>query len=383
MNKTITNLLFFVAIISCAFYNGLDDPRAKLLSATCFGTLALIAVLKNKQDYPKTKVFKRWLTWFAVAFLVNCIYGFMNPHTGLLFKFDQDIAIPLIAAYVGFYLFELPEDKKGWFLLPLCGMAGVIAVYTVSVGLGGFIINENSGALELAKNQLGAAFDVFAIIAIVCAMEKDTKLIYRGLYGAFSVLNIYPALYFGCRTALLCYFICVFVLLFQAFRWKGIIAIPFIIGLLALVGGESIQEMIYTSFVGGRDATDMDSLTSGRVTHAETSLDYFFSHPIFGFYGSGDGYNVMPPNAHIYILYRLTKWGIIGAIPYLLLYFSVFKIAYYGYKENKHLIVGMFLLTFVESFAEYAPPFGPGSCFVPAFVFLGAYIRQSKYIQKL
>ena len=153
-----------------------------------------------------------------------------------------------------------------------------------------------------------------------------------------------------------------------------------IIGLLALVGGESIQEIIYTSIVGSRDVTDMDSLTSGRLSHADLSLDYFLSHPLFGFYGSGDGFNAMPPNAHIYILYRLTKWGLIGAIPYLLLYFSVFKIAYYGYKEKRLLIVGMFLLTFVESFSEYAPPFGPGSCFVPAFVFLGAYMRQSKYI---
>ena len=369
MSKNIINILFFIAIISCAFYNGLNDQRAKLLSAVCFGTLALIAVLKNKQDYPKTNVFKYWLTWFIVAFLVNCIYGFMNPHIGLLFKFDHEIAIPLVAAYSGFYLFELSEDKKGWFLLPLCGLTGVIAVYSVYVGLGGFIINDNSGALELAKNQIGAAFDVFAIIAIVCAMEKDTKLIYRCLYGVFSVLNIYPALYFGCRTALLCYVICVFVLLYRAFRWKGIIAIPMIIGLLALAGGESIQEMFYTSFVGSRDATDMDSLTSGRLSHADISLDYFLSHPLFGFYGSGDGFSAMPPNAHIYILYRLTKWGLIGAVPYLILYFSVFKIAYYGYKEKRLLVVGLFLLTFVESFAEYAPPFGPGSCFVPAFVF--------------
>ena len=71
MSKNIINILFFIAIISCAFYNGLNDQRAKLLSAVCFGTLALIAVLKNKQDYPKTNVFKYWLTWFIVAFLVN------------------------------------------------------------------------------------------------------------------------------------------------------------------------------------------------------------------------------------------------------------------------------------------------------------------------
>lgn len=383
MNKFLTNLLFFVAIISCAYYNGLDDQRAKLLSAVCFGTLALIAVLKNKQNYPMTNVFKYWFTWVAVAFLVNCTYGFMNPHTGLLFKFDQDIAIPLIAAYSGFYLFELPEDKKGWFILPLCVLAGVIAVYTVSVGLGGFIISEFSGSLELAKNQIGAAFVVFAIIAIVCALDKETKMLYRGLYGIFSVLNIYPALYFGCRTALLCYFICVLVLFFRVFRWKVIIVIPVIIAFLAVFGGESIQEMIYTSIVGRRDATDMNDLTSGRLSHANLSLDYFFSHPLFGFFGSGDSFNAMPPNAHIYILYRLTKWGIIGAIPYLLLYFSVFKIAFYGFKEKNLLIFSLFLLIFIESFSEYAPPFGPGSCFVPAFVFLGAYMRQSNYIQKL
>lgn len=382
MSKILTNLLFFVAIISCAFYNGLDNLIAKFLSGACFGALALMVIIKNKQEYPKTKVFKYWLTLFAIAFVVNCIYGIINPHTGLLFKFDQEIAISLIAAYVGFYLFDLPEDKKNWFFMPMCGLTGVIAVYSVSVGLGGFIITETS-SIELAKNQIGAAFDVFAIVAIVCAMDKDTKLICRGGYVAFSILNIFPAIYFGCRTALVCYFICMFILVFQEFRWKGILVIPAVIALLAAFGGETVRDMIYSSIVGQRDATDMDNLTSGRITHAVTSLGYFFSHPFFGFYGSGDGYNVMPPNAHIYILFRLTKWGVFGAIPYMLLYFSVFKIAYYGFKERNFLISGIFLLAFIESFAEYSPPFGPGSCFVPAFVFLGAYIRQCNYIQKL
>lgn len=383
MSKYLTNLLFFTAIITCALYNGFNDQRAKALSAVCFGILALIAIFKNKQAFPPIKIFKHWFTWFVIAFLVNCIYGLMNPHTGLFLKFDQNIAIPLIAAFTGFYLFDLPENKKGWFLMPLCVLTGIIAVYSVSIGLGGFIISENPGTLELAKNQIGAAFDVFAITAIVCALEEDTKLIFRGLYGICSILNIYPALFFGCRTALLCYFMCVFVLVFQKFRWKGIIAISVIITLLVFWGGDTIQEMVYTSIVGGRDVTDMDNLTSGRLTYAEASFHYFLSHPLFGFFGSGDSWNVIPPNAHIYILFRLTKWGILGAIPYLILYFSVFKIAYYGYKDKNFLISTIFLLTFIESFTEYAPPFGPGSCFVPAFVFLGAYMRQSNYIQKL
>lgn len=383
MNKYFVNLLFFIAIISCAYYNGFDNPRAKTISAICFGILALFAMFKNKQYFPKTKVFKRWFFLFTLTFLVNSVYGLINPHTGLFLKFDQDIAIPLIAAYAGFYLFDLPDSRKELFFLLLCVLAGVIAVYSVYVGMQGFIINENSGTIELAKNQIGAAFDVFAIIAFVCAMDKDTKLIFRTIYGVSSVFNIYPALYFGCRTALLCYFLCVIVLVFQEFRLKGVFAISVIIAFLSEFGGDTIQEMIYNSIVGTRDATDMDDLTSGRLSSAMTSFNYFLSHPLGGFFGSGDGFYQMPPNAHIYILYRLTKWGIIGAIPYLLLYFSVFKIAFHGYKEKNFLIVGVFLLTFVESFAEYAPPFGPGSCFVPAFVFLGAYMRHSKYIRML
>lgn len=383
MSKYITNLLFFVAIISCAYYNGLNNPIAKILSAVCFGILALMAVFQNKQNSPQTKVFRHWLKWYFVIFFVNSLYGLLNPHTGLFLKFDQEIAIPLVAAFSSFYLFDLPKDKNHWFLLSMCALTGVIAVYSVSAGLGGFVINENSGGLELAKNQIGAAFDVFAIIAICCAMHNGTKLIYRGLYISFSILNIYPALFFGCRTALLCYFICVLILIFQEFRWKGIFAIPLIIALLAVFGGDTIQDMLYSSIVGERDVTDMDSMTSGRLTHAETSFAYFLSHPLFGFFGSGDGFDLMPPNAHIFILFRLTKWGILGAIPYFVLYFSIFKIAYLGFKERNYLISCVFLLAFIESFAEYAPPFGPGSCFVPAFVFLGAYMRQCNYNHKL
>lgn len=377
--KTIYIILYAIAMAATIYYNGMNDPRAKMVSMALFAVLFVLALLKRWKSKTNPKIFDKWLVWFLLACSVNFLLAFDKMNIESLL--NTEIAMPLMVAFSSYYLFDVKRDKLPLVMLPICLFAAYCAIMSVLSGLGGFQVMEY-GEAEVAKNQVGIAFTSIAIICAVFMLEEK-RFIFKASYAVLSIANLYPAIFFGCRTALLSYMLVVSFLLFRDYRWKGLIVLPLLILLVAVVGGADLNNLLYDSIVGRRDFNDVDNLTSGRLTHATLSVEYFLRHPILGFYGSGDGYNQMPPNAHVFLLYRLTKWGIIGAIPFVALYISVFKVSLSSVQSKDMLIAGLFLTALIESFSEYAPPFGPGSSFIVPFILLGYSFHQTSAIEIL
>ena len=366
-------MLFSIAMVVTFYYNGMDVLIAKYIAMSIFAFLFLMAVIKSGREADKPKIFRSWLGWFVLACLVNLLMS-LNNRFSLEFIINLEIAMPLMVAFSAYYLFDIKREKLPYYMLPVCVAAAYFAVESVLSGLGGFVVSEFYDD-DIAKNQIGAAFSSMAIICLVFLLELKRPVLKIG-YGALSIICLYPAIFFACRTALLSYLFVAAILLFRDYKFKGLIILGALIGAYALFASDSIEAILYDSVVGRRDSSDLDDLTSGRITHATQSLAYFFSHPFLGFYGSGDSFSQMPPNAHIFLLYRLTKWGILGAIPFIALYFSVFKIMIRSFRTKNMLTAGTLFLAVIESFSEYAPPFGPGSCFVVTFILVGYYLRN-------
>lgn len=366
MVKKFCILLFMIACSATIYYNGLDNNTSKMLAMACFGVLFLFAVFDQIKRRQLLSLFKRWLAWIILAMTVNMLYGL--PANSIL-----EIVFPLVVAFESYQLLDIPRNQWSVFFLPLCVFSSVCAVWSVLYGLGSLSIAEYYDN-DIAKNQIGAAFTTFAIISAMFVVEEK-RLLLKILFTVASIVNLYPALFFTCRTALLCYAIVVCFILFRVYGWRGFIVIPIIVLVVVCMGGSKLGNLLYESIVGTRDIYDVDDISSGRVTYAKISLDYFLEHPFFGYYGAMDGSN-MPPNAHIFLLYRLTKWGLLGSIPFLVLYFSVIKIFFKSIKHREVLVMGTLFLALMESFSEYSPPFGPGSCFIPVFMIVGMYLRN-------
>lgn len=377
MSSKFIYILFSIGLIATIDYNGLNNPRAKLVAMGCFAFLFVLALIRKKnrrENSPNRAIFGNWIKWFVIACAVNVFYYFLFDRD--VDVLNQEIALPLMVTFASYTLFDLDEDKQPLFFLLIATFSAFFGFVTITTGLGGFNIVANSGGTELAKNQIGAAYTTVAIIAAVFAMGKNIKLFYRLSFGMLSIFNLYPAIYFGCRTAQLCYCIVVLFLLYEEYGKKAIFLIPVLFIIVFILGGSTLQTTIYEAFIGGRDITDADDLTSNRVTQFWDSFYYFLEHPFLGFYGSGDSYAVMPGNAHMFVMLHLAKWGIIGSIPFLALYFNIFKILLDSIKKKQILLSGTLFLAFTESLAEYAPPFGPGSCFLIIFFIIGIYLKK-------
>ena len=378
MNKKIYPLLYAIAMAATIYYNGLNDMIAKYVSMAIIGLLFVVALFKALNSQKTPRVFKSWLFWLLLAFFVNLLYG-MNQ-----FSYEQlfniSIAMPLMAAFSAYYTFDIKREKLPLFMLPICVFAAYCAVVSVFTGLGGFVIAEHYDD-DIAKNQIGAAFATISIISAVFALENKHFAV-KIVYWIISVVCMYPSLFFTCRTALLSYLVVIAFLLIGEYGMKHFWKLIPVIAIILIIGGDTINDLLYNSIVGNRDVSDYDDLTSGRFKQARISMDYFLGHPFLGYYGSGPDAGTMPPAAHIFLLFRLTNWGIIGAIPAIVLYFSVFKIFIKSVKTRDLLMAGILFLAFLESFSEFAPPFGPGSCFIIAFIFIGYYLRQNAEVPR-
>lgn len=362
-----------IAAVAAIYYNGVNVMIAKYIAMGLFALLFVCALVRSSKEGIKP-IFRKWALWLVLFTLVNMFYG-MEPKNW----FPQEIAMPLMIAFSSTYLFTLDyEQLKKWFI-PLGIVFSYIAYMSVIQGIGSLIVNENSGGVDVAKNQIGPCFTSIAILSYVFFINKDTRVWERVVFGAVTILNLYPALYLGCRAALLCFFVVAVFTTFKAYRAKGVFILAIIgVSVMILFGRELLSDLLYASFVGKRDVNDFSSMTSGRDVNMSESLDYFSRHPLFGFYGSGDGYDVMPANAHMYLFFHLTKWGLIGAIPAIALYISICKIFYHSYKAKDIIIFALLFVAMVESLAEYCPPFGPGSCFTMTYLILGIYLKDNK-----
>lgn len=370
-------ILFALGLSASIYYNGMNSSLAKYIAMGCLCLLTIISLFKI--DKITKKVFAPILKWFGLTCVVNAIYYYIFDRN--VDVFNLEILQPLIVMFSSYCLFDCKKEKLYLFFLPICIFSAFCGVQTILQGLGAFRVFEY-GEAELAKNQIGAAFTIVAIVSGVFAMDK-LKWWIRIIFVVLSIVNMYPAVFLGCRTAMLCYIIVIAILIFQSYGKKALVLIPVIVGLIVILGGSSLQNLLYDSIVGRRDINDADSMTSGRLVHFTQSLDYFLSHPLLGFYGSGDSYGVMPPNAHIFVLFRLTKWGMVGAIPFLALYLYFFKWLVWSMKRNNILLSGILSFAYVESLSEYAPPFGPGSSFILLFFIIGIFLKQNKGQQKI
>lgn len=377
LNITFYNLLFALGTLAATYYNGVNFTPAKYAAMGIFGLLFVCALVKaSKIGF--SSLFKKWAIWIVIATGINLLYEYTRVQA-----FPMEVAMPLMIAFSATYLFTLNYDQLRRWFIPLSAIFSAIAVMSVIYGIGSFTINENSGGLELAKNQIGPCFSTIAIVCYIFAMKKDSKLWERAWFFVATVINLFPPLFMGSRAALLCFFVVAIFATFREYKVKGVFVLSLVVcSALIVFGKANLLDSLYTSLVGGRNVEDLSDMTSGRDVNMKLSWDYFCKHPIFGFYGSGDDYYQMPPNAHIFILYRITKWGLFGAMPYLALYFSIFKQFYRSFKIGDVMTFGVLFVAIFLSFAEYASPFGPGSTYTLTFLILGMFLRK-EFLRKV
>lgn len=372
MKNFVYNLLFWIGISATAANLGLYNDAAKSIAMAVFALLFIMALFRSK-----LKNIPRVFVWWFVFILVGAVVCLL--HQGNV-QHAINTAIPLMICFSSTFLFdENRENTIKWFV-PFSMFFGYCAIMSIVKGVGSFEMAEYY--LEgISKNQLCPFFTIISTVAFCLAIQNKMNLLIRIYLFAVTVICLFPSLYLLNRASLIGFGIASVFIVYTKGQIKGVLILAFFVGLIWLTLGTSITDVLFESIVGKRDVADLDSLTSGRIGMNKTAFDYFLNHMWFGEIGLITGQ--LNINPHLCVLWTCVRYGLIGGLPFLLIYGSIIWLAIKGFRQRDLLCVGVLLIALLESLVEYSSPFGPGTTYVFCYIIVGQFIKKNYYANNM
>lgn len=337
-----------------------------------FGLLVILSLFGEKPEIPP--FFKTLGMLFALLLLVWLVLGAFFP----VKDFGDEVKMilfPLCAVWVGW---RMKMDERRLTLL-----AGMFTVGVVMVGLavvfmlgGGFSIRDYFAD---QKNALGPMLATAAVLCMGMVINAKGKtalpMVLLGL--ALSALCVLLILTIRARAALLAVALVLSLMLFRRFKsrytmlslWVAILMLVAVFMLLPHSMKQYVHQSLFSGFSNG-------DITSGRMVRNEQALSVWALNPLFGHLLNPTEVEVV----HNYPLWKLYSYGLVGAMPLLLIFFVLLvkdvKTIFAAEKGNI-LNAGVYtiLVLFIVSMFEYTYPFVPGTVTVMSFVLLGIAIK--------
>lgn len=364
-------LLYFVIIlVAISYYPPLYSVEA-IYSAIRLGLYAVVILLviltfsfKSLLKNSLLKVGGTVILLILLEFLV--FYAF-----DLRFEFSDvwQLIIVLLCISIGFNLKNVGVGRVNQ-LLQLYAAIGV------SVGLISFnfykdaISELNVYAIE-GKNQLGLIISSASAVALYLGISLP-KLSKQWVFRFFFLSGMTILLLMGARSAFAALLVFASIFLYKALTrkqriWCGIILIVILV---------CSFDFLFTMLIGNHDATDLNSISTGRLERNILGIAYISEH-----FWEGELYHASNiPWIHNYVILRLVKYGV-WSFLFLFFYFYLFariasnvlKVRRWVRLEN----VGFFLLIvpYFISLLEPSAPFGPGSNVFMLYIILGITMR--------
>lgn len=342
------------------------------LIVVVYGLLLFLSLLGEKPEI--TPFFKTIGALFALFLLVWLAIEAFFPVKGFGDEVRMTV-IPLCAVWIGW---RMKMDERRLRLL-----AGVFTIGVVMVGLavvfmqgGGFSIRDYFAD---QKNALGPILATAAVLCMGMVINAKGKtalpMVLPGL--ALSALCVLLVLTIRARAAFLAVTLVLSLMMFQRFKskytllsvWVAILILVAFFILLPHSMKEYVNQSLFSGFSGG-------DITSGRMVRNYQAMDVWAQNPLFGHLMNPTTVDVV----HNYPLWSLYQYGVLGAFPFLAVYFYIFCVSLRRiWKIGVETVINtgcyMLLVLFMISMFEYTLPFGPGTSTVMSFVFFGMALK--------
>lgn len=276
----------------------------------------------------------------------------------------QVLPIPLLCYIVGLILSKLLDQETMKHCLVLFFFTALIMFsYIFITYVGSFSVWLNANDYIYEQKNSAAQIIGCTIIATGFLIKPNKKWVIVGKYMALSFMFLI-IIAIQCRTALVGLIITATVYYFLVLRGKKkiFVTVVLLIALVAAFHVDIVMQYVVKAFVfTERQTLSLDNFTSGRITYFENAIQVFKEHPIFG-------------TGHFRVdnlyLCSLSDVGLIGAVPFMVLWLSRIVKSFRGFSKNKNAfnscVICLTVFYFSESMFEAYPPFGPGVC---AFMF--------------
>lgn len=320
-------------------------------------------------ETPLIPIFKVWILMLALfGFLLFFFPDFtFETAVGDL----KELAIPAIVAFIGYQLLTCSEKQLRFGLVFLSIFAAICAGWIIMNSGGVTIVQQYRQ--DVFKNQTAPVFAQISLICVALLTRSSGSRLMKYLLIIAAVVCFSFCVINRARTATISCIIIVAYLLWRRYGTKIFRYLPIAIILCCFVFYDSVIEIFKASVVGTGSIRNVNDLSSGRVERNAVSIEFLLENPIFG--GLNERYiwtKFLVP--HFYLLWKLVKYGLLFALPFLVVYF---KLAVEVFKDAKRnwriweLPAACLLLAYITSFAEYSSPFGPGTSYVICYLLVG------------
>lgn len=231
------------------------------------------------------------------------------------------------------------------------------------------------------KNSLSSIILIAFVFTILMKQyvfnTRFKNILFFGLVGFY----IYLLFILKSRTTLVCLvaFFAWYIFSSQTrFRTKILMVLLIVVAVGYVISNPELYDTIVNIILlNGKEATDLNAITSNRLEHFEMFLNKFPESPLIGF----GGFYV-----ESFPLTALLSFGALGAVWIFCYVLAPVISALAGLKnKNKNRLLSILLfvisiMLILNGIAEELPPFGPGvKCFAMWLLF-GIYCGKSKYI---
>jgi len=373
-------LICSIALTSLSFVITSDvfSDGCAMASQACIFILFIKALFKiSVRRFKLPKPIYIWVTMTLISLLLYVLY----PYDSMIILSDiRQIFLPLAITFCSYVLFNITHEDFERVLIFLCIFTAICAIYAI-ISSGGFTIMTlyREGVV---KNQTAPYFVQFSIIAFLIALKNKSRALTILMFFVALMLLAYPVV-LRARTATLGALVIVLFAFIKKYRVHIIYILPILCVIAISYFGDEIKQLFESSIIGNANISDIDGISSGRLSRNEESfsdwMDYFF-------FGSLSTFNHISSNItknaylipHFYLLWTLVKYGLIGSVPFFVIYFynlvTAIKISRTNYETNQYMLLCM-LLAYIVSLAEYSAPFGPGSSFIITYILYGKSIK--------
>lgn len=324
-----------------------------------------------------------WM-WMIIA-VIGLAFLFPDYARMRMLSDSRELFIPFALSLSSFYLFSATQRQININFFPIACLTVLCAIY-ILLNSGGFAIADMYRE-EVNKNQAAPFLIQIGLLAFVYSLQSKKRLL-NIIYLMVSFSCLAFVVIVRARTATLGFIAIAFFLFYKRYKSRSIIYLCGIICFVIIFAGDAVLDILQKSIIGNYDADSLDSITTGRSGRVEESTIYVLHHLLFGAVPLSNetalvwngSYNI----PHMYVLWKLVKYGILYGMPFLIMYFAVFVKGMelnHIKTERCRLAVACLGVAYFTSLAEYSSPFGPGSSYIICYIFFGLALRDYRQIK--
>ena len=336
--------------------------------------------------------YRSWLKNRFIVTFILCIsfaglIGVLLAQTDVTNRY-QRAAGELLIAFLGLtigYSSKLSKKQLITIVILYSSSVAIVVYQQLIQHSGGFIITDLY--LSYGKNTLGVMCAVSCVSLIISSLYVENKYM-RILMLALYLFILVLCISIRARAAFLVIFLLTFFSIYKQTKIRKITMGSmswivfgglFIVGVLLVFPQifNSISDYIVDSFTRNHEG----DISAGREQGWRIGVSVFSKNPLLGNIIVDRQYDFL--SIHNYILRMLSEFGIIGSLPFMILYFRLlFLTIRKSIKSSLNIDnIGFFttIVLFIISLEEPTFPFSPGTGVIMSFILLGNTLRINQH----